>query len=178
MCKEDRGGEEGSRGLASWYQRNQPEYAQNSEIHLDYIGISDEECRQMAWKSVAARRQPPQAERCPSNSPSHIRAHSITFLCFTMSYTAKAPKIGTGAPKCPTCQKSVYFNEQVLALDKAWHKRCLKCAQCSKVLDPGNLSDRDGADLSPMLSRVALHSLCSLVYYAFSSPPQILKGLR
>lgn len=59
------------------------------------------------------------------------------------------PRAGSGSvtpksPKCPTCDKSVYFNEQVLALEKAYHKRCLKCAQCSKVLDPGGFSDRGG----------------------------------
>lgn len=70
-----------------------------------------------------------------------------------MSYQANKPKIGTGAPKCPTCEKSVYFNEQVLALEKAWHKRCLKCAQCGKVLDPGNLSDREGAPPPRPLSK-------------------------
>ena len=62
-----------------------------------------------------------------------------------MSYVAKKPSIGVGSPKCPTCGKTVYFNEQVIALDKAWHQRCLKCAQCSKVLDAGSLNDRDGA---------------------------------
>lgn len=31
-----------------------------------------------------------------------------------------------------------------MALEKAWHKRCLKCAQCQKVLDPGAFSDRGG----------------------------------
>eukprot|EP01127_Copromyxa_protea_P010956 TRINITY_DN2722_c0_g1_i1.p2 TRINITY_DN2722_c0_g1~~TRINITY_DN2722_c0_g1_i1.p2 ORF type:complete len:141 (+),score=26.65 TRINITY_DN2722_c0_g1_i1:44-466(+) len=53
-------------------------------------------------------------------------------------------KFGGGAPKCPGCNKSVYFNEQTMALDKPWHNRCLKCAQCSKVLEPGNFSDRQG----------------------------------
>jgi len=31
-----------------------------------------------------------------------------------------------------------------MALDKPWHSRCLKCAQCSKVLEPGNFNDRQG----------------------------------
>lgn len=53
-------------------------------------------------------------------------------------------KFGSGAPKCPTCGQSVFFNEQVMALEKPWHARCLKCAQCSKTLEPGNFSDRGG----------------------------------
>jgi len=51
---------------------------------------------------------------------------------------------GAGAPKCPTCGLSVFFNEQVMAFEKPWHARCLKCAQCSKTLEPGNFSDRAG----------------------------------
>jgi len=54
-----------------------------------------------------------------------------------------ATKIG-GGPKCPTCGKTVFFNEQVQAIGKTWHKRCLKCAKCAKVLDPGKLNDREG----------------------------------
>eukprot|EP01121_Diplochlamys_sp_Union-15-3_P007267 TRINITY_DN1835_c0_g1_i1.p1 TRINITY_DN1835_c0_g1~~TRINITY_DN1835_c0_g1_i1.p1 ORF type:complete len:119 (-),score=14.65 TRINITY_DN1835_c0_g1_i1:47-403(-) len=49
-----------------------------------------------------------------------------------------------GTPKCPTCGKAVYFAEQVLALNKPWHKQCLKCKQCSKSLSPGQFSDNNG----------------------------------
>eukprot|EP01123_Difflugia_compressa_P000207 TRINITY_DN10306_c0_g1_i1.p1 TRINITY_DN10306_c0_g1~~TRINITY_DN10306_c0_g1_i1.p1 ORF type:complete len:141 (-),score=24.29 TRINITY_DN10306_c0_g1_i1:100-522(-) len=65
-------------------------------------------------------------------------------------------KIGAGAPKCPTCNKTVYANEEVRAIDKAWHKRCLKCAKCAKVLEPGKLNDRDGnVYCNPCYSAVA-----------------------
>jgi len=67
-----------------------------------------------------------------------------------------ATKIGAGNPKCPTCGKTVYANEEVRAIDKAWHKRCLKCAKCAKVLDPGKLNDRDGqVYCNPCYSAVA-----------------------
>eukprot|EP01098_Paradermamoeba_levis_P005495 TRINITY_DN2313_c0_g1_i1.p1 TRINITY_DN2313_c0_g1~~TRINITY_DN2313_c0_g1_i1.p1 ORF type:complete len:154 (+),score=50.16 TRINITY_DN2313_c0_g1_i1:71-463(+) len=45
--------------------------------------------------------------------------------------------------KCPSCGKTVYFAERVVALGKDFHKICLKCSQCSKKLEPGNFSDRD-----------------------------------
>lgn len=48
------------------------------------------------------------------------------------------------ASKCPNCQKTVYFAEEVKALGQSWHARCLKCAQCNKALDPGKINDRQG----------------------------------
>nr|XP_019047676.1 cysteine and glycine-rich protein [Kwoniella bestiolae CBS 10118]OCF26606.1 cysteine and glycine-rich protein [Kwoniella bestiolae CBS 10118] len=49
-----------------------------------------------------------------------------------------------GAPKCETCGNSVYHAEQVLGPHrKIYHKICLKCAQCGKRLDPGNLVEHD-----------------------------------
>ncbi|CAH8429827.1 unnamed protein product [Dicrocoelium dendriticum] len=44
-------------------------------------------------------------------------------------------------PKCPSCQKEVYFAERVTSLGKDWHRPCLKCARCSKTLAPGSHSE-------------------------------------
>jgi len=48
------------------------------------------------------------------------------------------------AAQCPNCGKTVFFAEEVRAIGKSWHKRCLKCAQCNKALDPGKINDRQG----------------------------------
>ena len=54
-------------------------------------------------------------------------------------------------PKCPACGKEVYFGKYVdfvselcaflaerkTSLGKDWHKSCLKCVRCKKVLSPG-----------------------------------------
>lgn len=55
------------------------------------------------------------------------------------------PKIGTSAPKCPTCNKAVYHAEQVIALGMSFHKLCLKCKDCNKMLDSGNVVEHDQA---------------------------------
>ncbi|XP_055497000.1 cysteine-rich protein 1 [Leucoraja erinacea] len=46
--------------------------------------------------------------------------------------------------KCPKCSKEVYFAEKVTALNKDWHRTCLKCEKCNKTLTTGSLSQHDG----------------------------------
>uniref|UniRef100_G1KZM2 Cysteine-rich protein 1 n=1 Tax=Ailuropoda melanoleuca TaxID=9646 RepID=G1KZM2_AILME len=40
-------------------------------------------------------------------------------------------------PKCPKCDKEVYFAERVTSLGKDWHRPCLKCEKCGKTLTSG-----------------------------------------
>ncbi|GAA6062741.1 hypothetical protein JCM10212_000381 [Sporobolomyces blumeae] len=50
-----------------------------------------------------------------------------------------------GAPDCPTCGKKVYFAEKTMGPGgKAFHKLCLKCVECNKILEPRLLVDHDG----------------------------------
>eukprot|EP01119_Soliformovum_irregulare_P010926 TRINITY_DN2693_c0_g1_i1.p1 TRINITY_DN2693_c0_g1~~TRINITY_DN2693_c0_g1_i1.p1 ORF type:complete len:204 (-),score=57.01 TRINITY_DN2693_c0_g1_i1:55-666(-) len=48
------------------------------------------------------------------------------------------------AAKCNSCGKSVYAMEQVIAVGKPWHKACLKCKTCGKILRDGNWNDTGG----------------------------------
>ncbi|EDQ91988.1 uncharacterized protein MONBRDRAFT_31118 [Monosiga brevicollis MX1] len=48
------------------------------------------------------------------------------------------------APKCPSCGKSVYFAEKHTALGKDWHKMCLKCEKCKKILANGSFLEHGG----------------------------------
>uniref|UniRef100_A0A3Q3KA61 LIM zinc-binding domain-containing protein n=1 Tax=Monopterus albus TaxID=43700 RepID=A0A3Q3KA61_MONAL len=47
-------------------------------------------------------------------------------------------------PKCPKCQKEVYFAEKVTSLGKDWHRPCLKCEKCNKTLSAGSHAEHDG----------------------------------
>ncbi|XP_051775749.1 cysteine-rich protein 1 [Erpetoichthys calabaricus] len=47
-------------------------------------------------------------------------------------------------PKCPKCQKDVYFAERVTSLGKDWHRPCLKCEKCGKTLSAGSHAEHDG----------------------------------
>lgn len=40
-----------------------------------------------------------------------------------------------GSDGCRRCGTAVYFAEKVMASGHKWHKRCLRCAGCSKALD-------------------------------------------
>ncbi|KAJ3606295.1 hypothetical protein NHX12_025816 [Muraenolepis orangiensis] len=48
------------------------------------------------------------------------------------------------ASKCPKCDKTVYFAEKVSSLGKDWHKFCLKCERCNKILTAGGHAEHDG----------------------------------
>uniref|UniRef100_UPI00398F3637 cysteine-rich protein 1 n=1 Tax=Pristiophorus japonicus TaxID=55135 RepID=UPI00398F3637 len=47
-------------------------------------------------------------------------------------------------PKCPRCDKEVYFAERVTAQGKDWHRPCLKCEKCSKILTSGSFVEHAG----------------------------------
>ncbi|XP_060074511.1 muscle LIM protein Mlp84B-like [Ylistrum balloti] len=49
-----------------------------------------------------------------------------------------------GGEKCPRCQKTVFFAEEARANGRKWHKLCLKCANCNKMLDSTTCTDHDG----------------------------------
>ncbi|KAF7704870.1 hypothetical protein HF521_021942 [Silurus meridionalis] len=46
--------------------------------------------------------------------------------------------------KCLRCEKPVYFAEKVSSLGKNWHRFCLKCERCNKILSPGGHAEHDG----------------------------------
>ncbi|KAM4853641.1 cysteine-rich protein 1 [Thomomys bottae] len=47
-------------------------------------------------------------------------------------------------PKCPKCDKEVYFAERVTSLGKDWHRPCLKCEKCGKTLTSGSHAEHEG----------------------------------
>ncbi|XP_059208533.1 cysteine-rich protein 1 [Centropristis striata] len=47
-------------------------------------------------------------------------------------------------PKCPKCEKEVYFAEKVTSLGKDWHRPCLKCEKCNKTLTSGAHAEHGG----------------------------------
>ncbi|PFH49999.1 hypothetical protein AMATHDRAFT_41169 [Amanita thiersii Skay4041] len=58
--------------------------------------------------------------------------------------TGSPRRWGGETPACPRCTKNVYFAEQVRAVGKVFHKGCLRCMECSTLLDSSRLRDHDG----------------------------------
>ncbi|KAF8200350.1 cysteine and glycine-rich protein [Pholiota molesta] len=58
--------------------------------------------------------------------------------------TGSPRKWGGETPLCERCGKSVYFAEQVKAVNKTFHKACLRCTECGTSLDSRNLRDHEG----------------------------------
>jgi len=46
--------------------------------------------------------------------------------------------------KCANCAKRVYAAEWVIACEKYWHKLCLVCNHCKKMVSLGGFSEHDG----------------------------------
>jgi len=72
-------------------------------------------------------------------------------------------KLSKMATKCPKCDKAVYHAEEVKAIGKSWHKRCLKCYQCNKALDTGSINDRNG------------EIYCKMCYRAVNGPAHLVR---
>lgn len=61
-----------------------------------------------------------------------------------LSDDAMPPTFG-GAPRCPRCNDRVYAAEQVIGpASKFYHRQCLKCVVCNKLLDSVRLLEHDG----------------------------------
>jgi len=49
-----------------------------------------------------------------------------------------------GGEKCAVCDKTVYSQEKISMDDKSFHKECLKCKHCNKVLSTGTCASMNG----------------------------------
>lgn len=62
-----------------------------------------------------------------------------------------------GSPSCPRCDKVVYFAEQVKAAGRTWHKNCLRCTECSTLLNSSRITEKDGE----VICRSCYSKVCS-----------------
>jgi hypothetical protein len=48
------------------------------------------------------------------------------------------------APPCEVCKQRVYPVEKIVADGKVFHKNCMKCKTCNKILKLGNYAALNG----------------------------------
>ncbi|GBN09731.1 hypothetical protein AVEN_218884-1 [Araneus ventricosus] len=51
---------------------------------------------------------------------------------------------------CPTCGKTVYNAEKVMFMKRLWHRSCLRCAKCNRVLEAVKAYVDEGKPYCPM----------------------------
>ncbi|CAO2587563.1 Cysteine-rich protein 1 [Lemmus lemmus] len=70
-----------------------------------------------------------------SSSRNSLAEEAVAATCVGLS---------SAMPKCPKCNKEVYFAERVTSLGKDWHRPCLKCEKCGKTLTAGSHAEHEG----------------------------------
>ncbi|KAG0205830.1 Cysteine and glycine-rich protein 1 [Mortierella sp. GBA30] len=79
-----------------------------------------------------------------SSLPLAIRSEPPALTSLFSTRTRPLPKFG-GVTNCPRCQQPVGVMDQVPGpKNEKWHKKCLNCKECKKVLDSSCLTRGDG----------------------------------
>ncbi|KAF9544879.1 hypothetical protein EC957_011609 [Mortierella hygrophila] len=77
-------------------------------------------------------------------SPAAVRSTPPPLTSLFSTRTRPLPKFG-GVTTCPRCQQAVGVMDQVPGpKGEKWHKRCLNCRECKKVLDSSALTRGEG----------------------------------
>ncbi|KAF9910778.1 Four and a half LIM domains protein 5 [Linnemannia zychae] len=77
-------------------------------------------------------------------SPSAVRSTPPALTSLFSTRTRPLPKFG-GVTTCPRCQQAVGVMDQVPGpKNEKWHKKCLNCKECKKVLDSSALTRGEG----------------------------------
>lgn len=73
----------------------------------------------------------------------NVSSYQLAQAAPTLERQSSTGKLG-GSDACPRCQNPVYFAEEARAVGKKWHKMCLSCAKCNKMLDSTQVTDHEG----------------------------------
>lgn len=77
-------------------------------------------------------------------SPAAVRSTPPPLTSLFSTRTRPLPKFG-GVMTCPRCQQAVGVMDQVPGpKGEKWHKKCLSCKECKKVLDSSALTRGEG----------------------------------
>ncbi|KAG2177047.1 hypothetical protein INT43_007703 [Umbelopsis isabellina] len=91
--------------------------------------------------SAKTHSTPPAIPPKPSNVTSTDRPSA--YLNSRTGYVPKKLNMQISGDLCAKCNKPVYAAELVLGASKKYHKMCLRCSTCNKLLDSSNMVDKD-----------------------------------
>ncbi|KAJ2957972.1 hypothetical protein NQZ79_g6408 [Umbelopsis isabellina] len=91
--------------------------------------------------SAKAHSTPPAIPPKPTNVTSTDRPSA--YLNSRTGYVPKKLNMQISGDLCAKCNKPVYAAELVLGASKKYHKMCLRCSTCNKLLDSSNMVDKD-----------------------------------
>ncbi|KAL0075939.1 hypothetical protein J3Q64DRAFT_1773410 [Phycomyces blakesleeanus] len=92
-------------------------------------------------------RPPPSLPKKPETfTPEQNRSigtHKTSYINHTTGYVPRKVGFAIQNDTCTKCGKSVYAAELALGAGNKYHKLCLKCCECGKLLSSTNMVDRD-----------------------------------
>ncbi|ORZ19035.1 hypothetical protein BCR42DRAFT_450165 [Absidia repens] len=90
--------------------------------------------------------RPSAAAAAPAAAPAPVNNFTgpkSSYLTYQTGYVPKKLNFGIQNDVCTKCGKAVYAAELALGAGNKYHKLCLKCCQCGKLLSSTNMQDRD-----------------------------------
>ncbi|SAL99289.1 hypothetical protein [Absidia glauca] len=88
-------------------------------------------------------RQPTLPPRPSTANQPATPAPKSAYVSYQTGYVPKKINFGVQNDICTKCGKAVYAAELALGAGNKYHKLCLKCCQCGKLLSSTNMQDRD-----------------------------------
>ncbi|KAG0330886.1 hypothetical protein BG004_001939 [Podila humilis] len=99
-------------------------------------------------------------------SPAAIRASPPVLTSLFSTRTRPLPKFG-GVTICPRCQQAVGVMDQVPGpKNEKWHKKCLNCKGCKKVLDSSAMTRGEG------------EAYCRGCYFSPTDPSDVMAAVQ
>ncbi|KAI8096909.1 uncharacterized protein BX664DRAFT_275302 [Halteromyces radiatus] len=101
------------------------------------------------WSKKTSIQQPnlPPRPSIPTTTTTTTTSTTSTskpsYVPYQTGYVPKKLNFGVQNDICTKCGKAVYAAELALGAGNKYHKLCLKCCQCGKLLNSTNMQDRD-----------------------------------
>ncbi|KAI9300821.1 hypothetical protein BJ944DRAFT_252798 [Cunninghamella echinulata] len=111
-------------------QKNEVEIKEKEEDHINNVSFIKNE-------STMSR------PNLPPRSTTPLSPTKKSYIINQTSYVPKKFNFTVQNDICTKCRKAVYAAELILGAGNKYHKYCLKCTECGKLLNSTNMQDRN-----------------------------------